>query len=217
MSFLDREHTIARECEVSIARQVHAAWIAGNWGGVRELHWHTANEWAIMLYGTARITVLDADGKSRCEENDLWYFPSGLPHSIQGLESDGAEFMLVFDDGDFSESDTMKSSIAANHLLEALPRRYEVCKIFRKDAPFPFESSAFNGTQQPFLATIERAMGLTLPSEPAELSLVRRHKKSPAGGAKIRRYFDIADLFQFFLTFFCIFWYRRRTRGFVTP
>src|SRR5260221_11442509 len=25
-------------------------------GGVRELHWHTADEWAFMLYGTARIT-----------------------------------------------------------------------------------------------------------------------------------------------------------------
>jgi oxalate decarboxylase len=24
-------------------------------GGVRELHWHTAGEWAIMLYGSARI------------------------------------------------------------------------------------------------------------------------------------------------------------------
>src|SRR5438034_127781 len=33
-------------------------------GGVRELHWHTAGEWAIMLYGTARITAIDAAGKS---------------------------------------------------------------------------------------------------------------------------------------------------------
>ena len=33
-------------------------------GGVRELHWHTAGEWAIMLYGNARITAIDADGKS---------------------------------------------------------------------------------------------------------------------------------------------------------
>src|SRR2546426_7164093 len=32
-------------------------------GGVRELHWHTAGEWAIMLYGTARITAIDDDGK----------------------------------------------------------------------------------------------------------------------------------------------------------
>ncbi len=70
-------------------------------GGVRELHWHTAGEWAIMLYGTARITAIDADGKSFVADvtkNDLWYFPSGIPHSIQGLDPDGAEFMLVFDD-----------------------------------------------------------------------------------------------------------------------
>jgi len=33
-------------------------------GGVRELHWHTAAEWAIMLYGTPRITAIDAEGKS---------------------------------------------------------------------------------------------------------------------------------------------------------
>ncbi|MGB8988987.1 MAG: cupin domain-containing protein [Candidatus Sulfotelmatobacter sp.] len=31
-------------------------------GGIRELHWHTAAEWAIMLYGSARITAVDADG-----------------------------------------------------------------------------------------------------------------------------------------------------------
>lgn len=33
-------------------------------GGFRELHRHTAGEWAIMLYGNARITALDLDGKS---------------------------------------------------------------------------------------------------------------------------------------------------------
>jgi|SRR6185503_18594366 len=29
-------------------------------GGVRELHWHTAGEWAIMLYGKARIGLPEA-------------------------------------------------------------------------------------------------------------------------------------------------------------
>jgi oxalate decarboxylase len=73
-------------------------------GGVRELHWHTANEWAIVLYGSARITAIDNDGKSfvaDTKKNDLWYFPSGVPHSIQGLDPDGTEFLLVFDEGDF--------------------------------------------------------------------------------------------------------------------
>jgi len=79
-------------------------------GGIRELHWHTAAEWAFMLYGSARITAIDNDGKSfvaDVKENDLWYFPTGIPHSIQGLNPDGAEFILVFDDGNFSEYATV--------------------------------------------------------------------------------------------------------------
>ena len=79
-------------------------------GGVRELHWHTAAEWSIMLYGNARITAIDLDGKSfvaDVSEGDLWYFPPGIPHSIQGLNPDGAEFLLVFDDGNFSEYETV--------------------------------------------------------------------------------------------------------------
>ena len=79
-------------------------------GGIRELHWHTAAEWAFMLYGSARITAIDNDGKSfvaDVKENDLWYFPTGIPHSVQGLNPDGAEFLLVFDEGNFSEYATV--------------------------------------------------------------------------------------------------------------
>jgi len=79
-------------------------------GGVRELHWHTAAEWAFMLYGNARITCIDSNGKSfvaDVKESDLWFFPTGIPHSIQGLAPDGCEFLLVFDDGNFSEYETV--------------------------------------------------------------------------------------------------------------
>lgn len=78
-------------------------------GSFRELHWHLADEWAIMLTGKARITLMQPDGKMFIDDvgpGDLWYFPAGYPHSIQGLESDGCEFLLVFDQGDFSEDDT---------------------------------------------------------------------------------------------------------------
>jgi oxalate decarboxylase len=80
-----------------------------NAGGVRELHWHKAAEWACMLYGTARITAVDAHGGNFIDDvgvGDLWYFPSGVPHSIQGLGPDGCEFLLVFDDGTFDEDNT---------------------------------------------------------------------------------------------------------------
>jgi oxalate decarboxylase len=79
-------------------------------GGIRELHWHAAAEWAFMLYGSARITAIDANGKSfvaDVNQGDLWYFPTGIPHSIQGLAPEGAEFLLVFDDGNFSEYATV--------------------------------------------------------------------------------------------------------------
>jgi oxalate decarboxylase len=99
-------------------------------GGVRELHWHTSAEWAIMLYGTARITAIDETGKSfvaDVKKNDLWFFPSGVPHSIQGLNPDGCEFMLVFDDGEFSESETVLLSDAMAHLpTEVLSKNFGV-------------------------------------------------------------------------------------------
>lgn len=77
-------------------------------GGVRELHWHKQAEWAYMLAGRARITAVDADGHNfidDVETGDLWYFPPGIPHSIQGL-AEGCEFLLAFDDGAFSENST---------------------------------------------------------------------------------------------------------------
>jgi oxalate decarboxylase len=96
--------------ELSVSRTLAGVDMRLTAGGVRELHWHTAAEWAIMLYGNARITCIDLDGKSFVADvtkDDLWFFPPGIPHSIQGLGPDGAEFMLVFDDGNFSEYETV--------------------------------------------------------------------------------------------------------------
>jgi oxalate decarboxylase len=76
-------------------------------GGVRELHWHKEAEWAFVLDGRVRITAVDENGWNSVDDlgvGDLWYFPSGIPHSLQGLEE--CEFLLVFDDGHFSENST---------------------------------------------------------------------------------------------------------------
>ncbi len=81
-------------------------------GGVRELHWHKQAEWAFMIWGRARITAVDQDGRNFIADvgtGDLWYFPPGIPHSIQGL-AEGCEFLLVFDDGSFSDFDTFSIS-----------------------------------------------------------------------------------------------------------
>ena len=124
-------------------------------GGVRELHWHTAAEWAFMLYGSARITCIDANGKSfvtDVKDNDLWFFPPGIPHSIQGLGPDGAEFLLVFDDGNFSEYETvLLSDWMAHTPPEIVAKNFGVSKsalanmpkkelfIFQAPMPGPLE------------------------------------------------------------------------------
>jgi len=48
--------------------------------------------------------AIDANGcafQDDVDEGDHRNFPAGIPHSIQGLEGDGCEFLLVFDDGNF--------------------------------------------------------------------------------------------------------------------
>jgi oxalate decarboxylase len=95
--------------ELGVSTSIAGVNMRLNAGGVRELHWHKAAEWAYMLYGSARITAIDAEGRNFVDDvgvGDLWYFASGIPHSIQGLGPDGCEFLLVFDDGGFDEDNT---------------------------------------------------------------------------------------------------------------
>ena len=78
-------------------------------GVVRELHWHKESEWAYILQGRVRLTVVDAGRQvvvDDLEPGDVWLIPPGVPHSIQGL-AEGTEFLLVFDDGNFSENQTL--------------------------------------------------------------------------------------------------------------
>ena len=79
-------------------------------GGVRELHWHQAAEWGFVTYGNCRVTTIDPQGRAYVAdttEGDLWYFPVGYPHSLQGLGPDGCEFLLAFDNGKQSEFNTL--------------------------------------------------------------------------------------------------------------
>lgn len=99
-------------------------------GAVREMHWHKEAEWSYMLKGHARITAVDQNGhafQADVSEGDLWFFPAGIPHSIQGLEDDGCEFILVFDDGNFSEDSTFLLSDWLIHTPpEVLGKNFDV-------------------------------------------------------------------------------------------
>ena len=124
-------------------------------GGIRELHWHVGSEWAFMTYGSARITAVDQNGRAFVEdvnEGDLWLFPGGIPHSIQGLEPDGCQFILVFDDGNFNEFETFLLTDWLHHTpKEVLAKNFNVPEstfknvpprelfIFPRDLPRPLE------------------------------------------------------------------------------
>ncbi len=83
-------------------------------GGLRELHWHAnAAEWAYVITGHCRITVIDPEGRTEIKDfgpGDVWYFPRGHGHSIQGLGNEECHFILVFDSGYFSEFATFSVS-----------------------------------------------------------------------------------------------------------
>jgi oxalate decarboxylase len=100
-----------------------------------------------MLYGTARITAVDAQGRNFVDDvgvGDLWYFPSGIPHSIQGLNPDGCEFLLVFDDGDFDEDDTFLITDWFKHVpTEVLAKNFGVAASFFGHTPDPSERYIF--------------------------------------------------------------------------
>jgi oxalate decarboxylase len=126
-------------------------------GAIRELHWHKEAEWAYMLAGHARITCIDADGHNFIDDlsvGDLWNFRAGLPHSIQAL-ADGCEFLIVFDDGMFSENETFLLTDWFDHTpVEVLAKNLGVSESALTGLPKDpnHERYIFNGQVPPPIA-----------------------------------------------------------------
>lgn len=117
----------------------------------RELHWHSAGEWSLILRGSVRVMSMNDDGENFVDDlvaGDVWFFPSGIPHAIQALDQ-GSEFLLVFDQGDFSEDGT---SLLTEMFLRN-PKQV-LAKNFRTDVSSfdklpPDQLYIFNGTPAP--------------------------------------------------------------------
>jgi oxalate decarboxylase len=79
-------------------------------GDMRELHWHaTAAEWAFVDKGRVRTTVIQPNGEAETndfEPGDVWYFPRGHGHMLECLGNEPCHFVLIFDNGYFSEFGT---------------------------------------------------------------------------------------------------------------
>ena len=93
-------------------------------GGIRELHWHaTAAEWAFVIDGRVRTTVIDPAGNQETNDfgpGDVWYFPRGHGHSLQGMGPETCHFILIFDNGYFSEFGTFSITDWLGHTPKAL-------------------------------------------------------------------------------------------------
>lgn len=132
-------------------------------GAYREMHWHQQAEWAYILNGTVRVAAVNENGQneiSDVSEGDLWYFPTGVPHSLQAISPGGAEFLLVFDSGSFSEDSTLLLSDFMAHI----PREVAV-----KNFP-GFDNNAF-----------DKSPGSELYIFPGQVPDSKQNLSSPAG------------------------------------
>src|SRR5260221_2892132 len=93
-------------------------------GAMRELHWHaTAAEWAFVIEGRVRTTVIDPQGNSETNDfgpGDVWLFPRGHPHMLECLGEKPCHFILIFDNGYFSEFGTFSITDWLGHTPKAL-------------------------------------------------------------------------------------------------
>src|SRR5436309_5392599 len=156
--------SIAREATVKqlpISKGIAGVSMGLEPGAMRELHWHaTAAEWAFVDKGRVRTTVLAPGGFAETndfEPGDVWYFPRGYGHMLECLGDEPCHFVLMFDNGYFSEFGTFSISDWIGHTPKALlAKNFGVPESFFDG--FPTKEVDFaRGTRPPAQAATPRA------------------------------------------------------------
>jgi oxalate decarboxylase len=105
--------------EFPVSQSIAGVSMRLNPGGFRELHWHSiAAEWAYILEGRVRTTVISPNGTTATDDfevGDIWYFPKGHGHMLQCLGDKPCHFLLGFDSGHFSEFGTFSITDWVSH------------------------------------------------------------------------------------------------------
>ena len=175
--------------ELGVSKSIAGVNMRLNAGAVRELHWHKAAEWAYMLYGSARITAVDAQGRNFVDDvgvGDLWYFPAGIPHSIQGLGADGCEFLLVFDDGEFDEDNTFLITDWFKHTPpEVLGKNFAAPASLFGHTPDPGERYIFPAPLPGPLASDKIAGATAVPQSFSHRMMAQEPIKTKSGTVRI--------------------------------
>lgn len=221
-----KEATVA---EFPLSRSIAGVSMRLKPGGLRELHWHSlAAEWAYMLEGRCRVTVISPDGAAETADfgpGDTWYFPRGHGHALQGLGPGECHFLLGFDDGHFSEFGTFSvtdwmahtpSAVLARNLrvpataLAALPKKElyigagkvpPVAASFRSDELQPSQfSHKFRLSEQPALVFEGGEERIVSSKEfPIQTTLTAARMDLKPGALRELHWHPHADEWQYFV------------------
>src|SRR5712671_2078267 len=137
-------------------------------GAMRELHWHaTAAEWAYVVSGRVRTTVFDPRGRAETNDfdpGDIWYFPRGHGHMLECLGNAPCRFILIFDNGYFSEFGTFSITDWIGHVPKPL-----LAKNFNLPATtfdgFPAREAYFARGAEPPAVAAAPLQGVRLPPD----------------------------------------------------
>jgi oxalate decarboxylase len=155
-------------------------------GAMRELHWHaTAAEWAFVLEGRVRTTVIEPGGAAETndfEPGDVWYFPRGHGHMLQCLGTKPCHFILIFDNGYFSEFGTFSITDWIGHAPKPLLAKNFGVSEATFDS-FPKNEVYFARGAIPPEAAALSLQGVKLPAETHKYRLLAQvpHASYPSG------------------------------------
>lgn len=164
-------------------------------GAMRELHWHaTAAEWAYVVSGRVRTTVFDPHGHAETNDfdpGDVWYFPRGHGHMLECLGDAPCHFILIFDNGYFSEFGTFSITDWIGHIPKPL-----LAKNFNLPAStfdgFPSEEVYFARGQRPPAVASTPRQGVRSPPQTHRYRLTSQTPTAFRGGRQWK-----ADASQF--------------------
>lgn len=173
--------------EFPVSQSIAGVSMRLNPGAFRELHWHSiAAEWAYILEGHVRTTIISPDGTSATdtfEVGDIWYFPKGHGHMLQCAGDKPCHFLLAFDSGHFSEFGTFSVTDWVSHTRS---------DIITRDTGIPGDALGKLPRKELYIGTgpiaglepppnIDPAIGWS--QTPHKFSLLRKHPREFPGGS----------------------------------
>jgi len=175
-----------------------------NPGAFRELHWHSiAAEWAYVLEGRVRTTVISPDGTTATDDfavGDIWYFPKGHGHMLQCAGDQPCHFLLGFDSGHFSEFGTFSVTDWVSHTRP---------EIMARNLGLPIETFQSLPKKELYIGTGPIAGGVKpvnidanveQSQNPHKSSLLHAHPEEFAGGQPSGRFPNNSSLTSALMT-----------------